>query len=344
VVALAVRSLTLLLAAVALVVPVRSAALELVPDFGDNPGGLAMYVHRPADFRPGLPVVVGLHGCKQTAEDFDDETGLVALAEETPFVLLLPEQSDDNMALRCFRWYDADDNLPGQGESASILSMVDDAIDRYAVDRDRVYVLGLSAGGAMTAVMLTNHPGRFAGGAIIAGVPYGCNRPSGTYDLFWYSLHWSPLALDGADASYACGIGGFSTTDRDAAEWGGFVRDAAGATPGTWPPVSIWQGAADRTVDPGNLEELVDQWTDVHGIDAIADARETVLGATHDTYRDAMGRARVEAWTIGGFPHAFPIDPDGDAETCGIAAEYIENADLCAVRRIAAFWQLGSTP
>ncbi len=335
------RRLSWVLLPVVLFSPDRAPALEPVPEFGANPGGLAMFLHRPAEFEAGLPLVVALHGCRQRAADIDDETGLVALAEETPFVLLLPQQSPDNMALRCFRWYDPDDNRPGRGESESILAMIDSAIDRYAVDRDRVFVLGLSAGGAMTAVLLANYPDRFAGGAIIAGTPFDCNRPAGAFDWTWYWLNLNPFAFDGADASYACGIRGFGTTDRAAAEWGGFVRAVAASEPGTWPLVSLWQGDGDETVDPGNLDELVEQWTDVHGIDAVADARETVGRATRDVYRDATGQARVEAWTIEGFPHGMPIDRDGDPEPCGVSADYIENADLCAVRRIAEFWQLG---
>jgi poly(hydroxyalkanoate) depolymerase family esterase len=199
-------------------------ALELVSSFGENPGDLMMYVHRPSDFREALPLVVALHGCTQTATDFDDEPGLIALAEEIPFLLLLPEQRAENMPRRCFRWYDTHDNQPGLGESASILAMVDAAIEAEGVDPGRVYILGHSAGGAMTAVMLANYPNRFAGGAVIAGLPVGCNRPSGAFDLVWNSLQVKSIAPDGADASYACGIGGFDLTDRDGVEWAGYVR------------------------------------------------------------------------------------------------------------------------
>ena len=88
---------------IALFMAQPSAALEPVSDFGANPGDLLMFLHRPSGFREGLPLVVALHGCRQTAAGFDDETGLVALAEEIPFLLLLPEQSEDNMSRRCFR-------------------------------------------------------------------------------------------------------------------------------------------------------------------------------------------------------------------------------------------------
>ena len=323
-----------------LLAPFQAVALDRVTDFGENPGRLDMYLHRPVDFQAGLPLVVALHGCRQTAEDFDNETGLIALAEETPFVLLLPQQRAANMSLGCFRWYDPDNNRPGRGESASIRAMIDAAIERHAVDPGRVFVLGLSAGGAMTSVLLANYPDRFAGGAVIAGTPFDCNRPAGFFDWVWYWLKMNPFALDGADASYACGIRGGSTTDRSPAEWGAFVRAIADSAQQTWPPVSIWQGDSDGTVDPDNLRELVEQWTNVHGIDAVADATETFGQATREIYRDAAENVRVEAWSIAGFPHAVPIDPDGDPVACGVQADFMVDANLCAVRQIAAFWQL----
>jgi poly(3-hydroxybutyrate) depolymerase len=315
-------------------------ALELVSSFGENPGDLMMYVHRPSDFREALPLVVALHGCTQTATDFDDEPGLIALAEGIPFLLLLPEQRAENMPRRCFRWYDTHDNQPGLGESASILAMVDAAIEAEGVDPGRVYILGHSAGGAMTAVMLANYPNRFAGGAVIAGLPVGCNRPSGAFDLVWNSLQVKSIAPDGADASYACGIGGFDLTDRDGVEWAGYVTDSAETVPKSWPLLSLWQGTADTIVNPDNLRELTEQWTTVQDIGPVADEREVIGNAIREVYRDTAGIARIETWSLDGFDHAMPIDTAGDRAACGRAADYVTPTDLCAVRRIADFWNL----
>ncbi len=329
----AVALLTLLMAQ-----PV--AALELVDDFGENPGELQMYLHRPAAFTDDLPLVVALHGCRQSAADFDDETGLTELAEEVPFLLLLPEQRTKNMSRRCFRWYDTDDNRPGRGESASILAMIEKVVDDEGVDRNRIYVLGLSAGGAMTAVLLSNYPERFAGGAIFAGLPYGCNRSSGFFDFTWNWFHYSPFALDGADASYACGVAGFPGRDRDGEVWADFIVQNAESLPERWPLLSIWQGTNDATVDPDNLTELTEQWTTVQRIDTEADDQEIVGDATRQVYHDEAGVPRVETWSLEGFGHAFPIDADNDPDNCGLEAAYVVNANLCAVRRVADFWQL----
>ncbi|NND89438.1 MAG: PHB depolymerase family esterase [Granulosicoccus sp.] len=299
-----------------------------------------MYLHRPAASADALPLVVALHGCRQTAIDFGNETGLMVLAEETPFLLLLPEQRESNMPRRCFRWYDTSDNRPGRGESASIMAVIDHLIDEGDVDPSRVYVLGLSAGGAMTVVLMSNYPSRFAGGAVFAGLPYGCNRPAGLFDFTWHWLHLSPFVLDGADASYACGIAGFQNKDRDADQWAEFITQNSESLPERWPLVSLWQGTGDATVDPDNLSELTEQWTVVQAIDSVADDQQIVGDATREIYHDEEGNPRVETWSIQGYGHAVPIDADGDPDACGMEAAYIVNADLCAVRRVADFWQL----
>lgn len=327
-----------LLAALLLTWPGAAAALEPVADFGANPGALDLLVHAPASLAPGAPAVVALHGCTQTAADFDDEPGLVALAEAVPLLLLLPQQRPANNEQRCFNFFSEDDNRPGRGESASIRNMVAFAVDAHGVDPQRVFVLGLSAGGAMTAVMLANHPEVFAGGAIFAGTPFDCNRPS-----FWGRAMWWWLRTYGGDAaaaSYACGILGWSTTDRRPADWAAAVRAAAATTPERWPRVSLWHGAGDDVVDPANQRELLEQWTEVHGIDRAPDRTRAEGGVVHEVFADDTGAARLETWRLADFPHAVPIDPAAEPEPCGTAAEFSRPADLCSVRRVAAFWGL----
>jgi poly(3-hydroxybutyrate) depolymerase len=170
---------------------------------------------------------------------------------------------------------------------------------------------------------------------------HGCNRPVSIFDATWYWLHYNPFAPDGAEASYACGIASFGATDRDATDWAGYVRDAAAANPERWPPVSIWQGTGDATVDPDNLRELTEQWTAVQGIDSVPDDREKVGDAVvRDLHYDDAGTLHVETWSLKDFSHAVPIDTDGDPAVCGFEADFILNADICAVRRLADFWQL----
>jgi poly(3-hydroxybutyrate) depolymerase len=255
-----------------------------------------------------------------------------------PFVLLLPQQREANNEQRCFNFFRDEDNRPGLGESGSIRNMIAHAVETYAVDPNRVHVLGLSAGGAMTAVMLANYPELFAGGAILAGAPFDCNRPTTwNYGVWWWLR---TFVGEAAAASFACGILGPSATDRSAGNWGEAVRAISEATPERWPRVSIWHGDADDVVDPANRRELVEQWTNVHGIDAEPDDSRTQGDVVHEVFTDDAGVALVEAWRLIDFPHAVAIDPDAEPVACGVAAEFIEPAGICSIRRIASFWGL----
>jgi poly(hydroxyalkanoate) depolymerase family esterase len=118
----------------------------------------------------------------------------------------------------CFNWFEPDDTVRDRGEALSIRQMIGAMIARHSIDRSRVFVVGLSAGGAMTAAMLAAYPERFAGGAIVAGVPYGCA------DTVAKGLQYMKPGID-----------------QTPAEWQRRVRNLAGGE-GRVPPVSIWHG------------------------------------------------------------------------------------------------------
>ncbi len=312
----------------------HAASLQQIGDFGPNPGQLDMHVYVPDGPAPDT-MVVALHGCSQEAADFDDETGLTALADTHEFIVLLPEQRPTNHDKSCFRWFSAAHNQPQQGESGSIRNMIRHAVDTFGVDPARIYGLGLSAGGSMTAVLLANYPDVFQAGAIVAGTPYDCNRPTRwTWALWWGHKMWG----DDIAASYACGLFWYSPTLRSAEAWGDFVRAAPGTTPTRWPTLSLWQGDADDKVDPANQQELVKQWTDVHGIDQTPDDTDVQNNITHHVYRDANGAPLLETYTIADFNHAIAIDPGPGPAQCGTPADFIEDADICSARKILEFW------
>ncbi|MGI9319472.1 MAG: extracellular catalytic domain type 1 short-chain-length polyhydroxyalkanoate depolymerase, partial [bacterium] len=157
-----------------LIKPCYSVSLDSVEDFGPNPGQLDMFVYVPDDYEQDAAMVVALHGCRQQATDFDDETGLKAYADSLKFVLLFPEQRLSNNDNQCFNWFEPKNNSKHQGESGSIKNMILYAIDTYGVSPTKIFILGLSAGGSMAAVLIANYPQMFGGGAIIAGTPYNC--------------------------------------------------------------------------------------------------------------------------------------------------------------------------
>ncbi len=287
-----------------------------VTGFGSNPGALRMFKYVPAGLPANAPLVVAMHGCAQSASSYDAETGWQLLADRWKFALLLPQQTSANNSSSCFNWFLTGDTARGQGEALSIRQMVDRMIADHAGASGRVYVTGLSAGGAMTAVMLATYPDVFAGGAIVAGIPYRCATSQ--------------------TAAFSCLNPG---TDLTPAQWGDRVRAASSWT-GPWPIVSIWHGDADYVVRPLNATESMQQWTNVHGIDQVADVTDTVAGVPHRVYADTAGRPRVETYTIPGMGHGTPVDPGTGATQCGTAGAYILDANICSSYYIGRFWGL----
>jgi poly(hydroxyalkanoate) depolymerase family esterase len=164
-----------LLAAAALVAPAASAATTVeVTGFGSNPGELRMFKHIPDQLPASAPLVVVMHGCTQNARTFADESGWTQIAGKAHAALVMPEQVEANNRNKCFNWFVPDDNRRDQGEALSIKQMVDKMQADHNIDPKRIFVTGLSAGGAMTSVMLATYPDMFAGGGIVAGLPYGC--------------------------------------------------------------------------------------------------------------------------------------------------------------------------
>ena len=147
-----------------------SSRLTEVHGFGSNPGRLRMFKYVPA--QPERALVVVLHGCTQNAEVYDFGAGWSTLADRYGFVLLMPQQEPSNNPNKCFNWFLSRHIERDRGEVLSIRQMVEAMIRDHYIDPRRIFVTGLSAGGAMTAVLLATYPELFAGGAVIAGLPY----------------------------------------------------------------------------------------------------------------------------------------------------------------------------
>lgn len=296
-----------------------AASLERVTSFGANPGSLNMYVYRPAALPPNAPVVVALHGCTQSARVYSDNAGLNTFADRHGFLVVYAETTTANNANKCFNWFQPGDTRRGQGEAASIRQMVAHAATAYGVDTGRAQVTGLSAGGAMTSVMLAAYPDVFAAGAVVAGIPYGC----------------------GVDvvSAFGCMSPG---VDRTPAAWAQAVRDAHPGFPGPWPRVAIWHGDNDTTVAPKNADELRDQWTAVHGLGQSPDRTSTVgpNSTRRSEYLSAGGASVVEVDRVPGVAHGTPVDPGGGAEQCGATGTQHFVDSICSSYWITRFFGL----
>ena len=148
-----------------------------VEGFGQNPGNLRMRLLAPTGSSVRrLPLVVALHGCTQTAAGFARGSSWDRVALAHGAILLLPEQRPANNRKTCFSWFEPHDTRRGGGEVESIREMIANAVAAHGADPRRIYVTGLSAGGAMAGAMLATHPELFDGGAIVAGLPYGAGE------------------------------------------------------------------------------------------------------------------------------------------------------------------------
>jgi poly(hydroxyalkanoate) depolymerase family esterase len=290
--------------------------LREVTAFGTNPGELRMLVYVPERLPRMAPMVVALHGCGQSAEEYDHGTGWSSLADRLGFAVLYPEQQATNNPKKCFSWFLPGDITRGHGEALSIQQMAEHAIARFGIDRRKVFVTGLSAGGAMAAVMLATYPELFAGGAVIAGLPYGCAR----------SVQQAFEAM-------------FSEQSTAAHILGDRVRAASGHR-GPWPKLSIWYGTADPIVKPSNSQDIIRQWTNVHGLQATPSYEEQIGSQTRRVWNDANGDALVEAFSISGMTHGVPLATTGE-ERCGAVGPFFLDAGISSTHHIAEFWRLG---
>jgi poly(hydroxyalkanoate) depolymerase family esterase len=290
--------------------------LQEVMGFGLNPGRLRMYAYVPDPLSRSPALVVVLHGCLQSAAEYDLGAGWSTLADRFRFALLFPEQQRTNNPRGCFNWFQRGDSERHQGEALSIRHMVEYMIQAHAIDRSRVFITGLSAGGAMTSVMLAAYPEVFAGGAVIAGVPY--------------------RSAIGVLAALRCMLQG---QVRSAREWGDLVR-AASRHPGPWPKLSVWHGSADLTVSPVNAAEIVKQWADVHGLAAIPSREEIVDGYSRRVWTNAAGEDVLEQYSISGMGHGTPVAVRSGPERHGAAGPFLLDAGIPSSYHIARFWGL----
>ncbi len=292
--------------------------LTLAAPQGDNPGELRMLTYVPPGLRDGAPLVVALHGCTQNGAAYDHGSGWSTLAERHGFALLFPEQQRANNPNLCFNWFQTNDIARDGGEAESIRQMILQMIEGYRLDARRVYVTGLSAGGGMTAAMLATAPELFAGGAIIAGLPYG--------------------AANGVMEA----IGAMSQPHPHSARaWADLVR-AASPYRGPRPAVQVWHGTADSTVAPANATAAIQQWSDVLGLPATPTGSTEVDGARHDVWQGSDGRALLEQWMVPGLGHGTPIDPEGtDVDRAvGIPGPHMLASRISSTWHIARGWGL----
>ena len=227
-----------------------------------------------------LPLIVMLHGCNQTPDDFAAGTQMNALAEDQSCFVLYPAQSNAANHSRCWNWFRRQDQGRDRGEPSIIAGMTQEILARYGIESRKVYVAGLSAGGAMAAVLGVTYPDLYAAVGIHSGLACG-------------SAHDLPSAL-------AAMKGMPGSTGRPSA--------VAGASHSI--PTIVFHGDHDKTVHPRNGTEVIAQSAHRdggHGGQVWTERGQAVDGHsyTRTVHRDAAGRVVLEHWLVHGGGHAW---------------------------------------
>jgi poly(hydroxyalkanoate) depolymerase family esterase len=288
--------------------------LTEVYEFGSNPGALRMFKYVPVPAKSALVVV--LHGSSQTAASYDLGAGWSTLANRYGFALLLPQQQFSNNPNNGFNWFLAGDIERGNGEALSICQMIETMIITHRIDRRRVFITGLSAGGAMACVMLATYPELFAAGAIIAGLPFGtaANLNEALESMVRVRVRSSP-------------------------QWGDLVR-AASRHRSPWPRVSVWHGSADPVVRPENADHIVKQWINLHGLDCEPTREDIIDEYPRRVWRNRLGNDVIESYTIRGMAHGVPLATGSGEKHCGVAGPFFIDVGISSSYHIAKFWGL----
>jgi len=222
------------------------ASLTQVQNWGANPSKIQMYIYVPDKLATKPAIIVALHGCGGTGQQWFSGTKLPSYADSNGFILIYP--STPNMS-NCWDVHNAASLTHGQGGDAlGIVSQVNYTIAKYGADRDRVYVMGFSSGGMMTNVMAGSYPEVFEAGAAYSGTPHACfaGAPGAT-----------PMS-----ANQTCAQG-LSKTPQ---QWAAFVRNSYPGYTGRRPRMQITHGLADSLVRPQCATEALKQWSEVLGV------------------------------------------------------------------------------
>jgi poly(hydroxyalkanoate) depolymerase family esterase len=297
--------------------PSKLSGTPFAGTYTNSAGSLVYQGYVPSTYKSGtaVPLVVALHGCTETADQFRQLTRWDELAEAKGFIVVFPQQSKDNNSMNCWNFFQTAHMSRGAGEPSLIAGLTTWVQQHYTVDAHRTYVTGLSAGGAMSSVMAATYPDLYAA----AGIGSGCEYA----------------------ATAACA--GYKSADPVTAGQQAYKAMGQYARP---MPVILFEGDKDTTVPPVNAQQIVQQWqvTDDLADDGAGNGSIPVQatsvtqgsvpgGHTYSVtqYSDGSHKELLESWLVNGMGHAWSggcscqqyADPAGPDETGAMYAFFM---------------------
>jgi poly(hydroxyalkanoate) depolymerase family esterase len=260
-------------------VAARGKGRFLPSSYTSATGTRSFKLFQPAGFEgESLPLVVMLHGCTQDPDDFAAGTRMNELAQQRGFFVLYPAQAPRSNAHKCWNWFSPADQKRGQGEPALLSGMTRHVMQTHPVDPDRVWVAGLSAGGAMAAILAREYPELFAAVGVHSGLP-----PGSAHDV-------------------VSAFSAMKTGVRPARAVEFAVAEAADSV-----PLIVFHGDADSTVHAANGSHLIDAALG-HAAPVLhreAGATGDVRPYTRTVYGEPTQASRAEHWVVHGGGHAW---------------------------------------
>jgi poly(hydroxyalkanoate) depolymerase family esterase len=279
--------------------------------YGNPAGSRAYKLYIPSRYHgQALPLVVMLHGCTQSPDDFAAGTRMNVIAEEQTCLVVYPAQSSDANPARCWNWFRPTDQRRDQGEPSLIAGITRQVMRDYAVDAQRVYIAGLSAGAAAAAVMGATYPDLYAAIGVHSGLAFGAAN----------DLSSALVAMRQGDLAAASGADDIAAVLGD----------------GPAVPTIVFHGDRDTTVHPRNGDHVIARSRRTTGSQK-AVRRGRVTGGhayTRTIHTDASGRAMLEQWDIHGSGHAWSggspagsfTDPRGPDAASEMLRFFLEHA------------------
>ncbi len=262
-----------------------------------------LWVPSTLNMQRACPLVMLLHGCTHTAEDMAEVSGMNEIAEANGFLVAYPEQTRLANPMKCWRWFHPKHQKRDAGEPSILAAVVDKVLCTHNIDRERIYVAGISAGGAMASILAATYPDVFRAVAIAAGTEF--KAASSLSEGLAVMKHGGPDPLTQGQLAFEAMSAGLARKNRRRM------------------PVIVFHGTADLRVNPVNADQLVTQWrktnaclASIFGKNGFSLTERVTEGKVMDgyaykqhIYAETDGRPLMEKWIIDGLAHAWSGSP-----------------------------------